>query len=66
VTNFESLKKLFEFLKFSLMPQKTLDRFKWVGYGKSHAQRDYKTNQNGFVAKQIYLFINYDEATTMG
>jgi hypothetical protein len=24
-------------------------------YGKSHAQRDFKTNQSGFEAKHIYL-----------
>jgi hypothetical protein len=37
------------------MPQKTLDKFKWAGYGKNHAQHDFKTNQSGFAAKQIYF-----------
>jgi hypothetical protein len=53
--DFESLKELFEFLKFSLMPPKN-----WInssGWGMARAIHNVilKKNQSGFAAKQIYF-----------
>jgi hypothetical protein len=65
ITNFESLKELFEFLKFANDPKKHWTNSSGWGMAKSmHNMVLIKTNESGFATKHI-VSNNCDETTIL-
>jgi hypothetical protein len=64
MTNFESLKELFKFLKFSNVPKKHWKNSS--GWGMIRAMHNAILKQMKVVLQQIkFISINYDELTTL-